>query len=104
MPPTTTTTVYSGEVIPKQAFSRDLLHVKPVLGYYIFFTADLLNDDLKGKIDSETSNKLAMCCFHNVGYLVFGTENEAMEALKELRNLKWLTRGDWYGSQKRLIL
>jgi len=54
--------------------------IEPVLGYDIFFTADLLDDNLKGKVDSETSNKIAMCCFHNVGYLVFGTENEAMEA------------------------
>lgn len=29
----TATTVYSGEVISKQAFLKDL-HVKPVLGYY----------------------------------------------------------------------
>ena len=98
----TTTTVYSGEVIPKQAFSKDL-HVKPVLGYYIFFTADPLDDDLKGKVDSETPNKIAMCCFHNVGYLVFGTENEAMEALKELQDLKWLTMDDWYGSQTLIL-
>ena len=89
-----TTTVYSREVIPNQAFSSNL-NVKPVLGYYFFFKANLLDDDLKGKADAETLNKL--CCFHNVGYLVFGTENEAVEALtglEALKDLKWLTMRD----------
>ncbi|KAF8445482.1 hypothetical protein BGX38DRAFT_669584 [Terfezia claveryi] len=100
MPPTTTatTTVYSGEVIPNQAFSKDL-HVKPVLGYYIFFTAESLDDDLKGKVESETPKKIAMSCLHNVGYLIFSTENEALEALKELKNLKWLSMDDWKREQ-----
>ena len=95
---TTTNMVYSGKVIPKQAFEEGVKHVKPVSGYYIFFTADLLNDDLKGKVDSGTPNKIEMCCFHNVGYLAFGAEDEAVEALKKLEYLKWLTMDDWYGS------
>jgi len=64
----------------------------------IFFSWQIFSMILRGKL-TETSIKVAVCCFHNVGYLVFGMENEVMEALKELKNLKWLTMGDWYGSQ-----
>ena len=65
LPPTTTatTTIYSGEVIPNQAFSTDL-HVKPVFGYYFCFTADLLHADVKEKVDAETLNKIALLLSH----------------------------------------
>ncbi|KAF8455195.1 hypothetical protein BGX38DRAFT_1267462 [Terfezia claveryi] len=74
--------------------------------YYnrLLWEAKVLDDDLKGKVESETPNKMAMCCFHNVGYLMFGTENEALEALKELKNLKWLSMDDWKKEQWKFDL
>jgi len=50
-------------------------------------------------VGSGALNKIEMCCFHDVGYLAFDTEDEAVEALKRLKYLKCITMDDWYGSQ-----
>ena len=74
-------------------------HLKPVASYYVFFRADSLDPhDPEAKVDSDTANKIDICCFDNVGYLAFGAESEAKDAVKKLTYLGWITIDEWYDS------
>ena len=92
--------IYSVQLIPKQAFAPGVKHVKPVIGYSVFFSADSVDPhDLEAKVDSDTANtatRIDICCFGNHGYLAFGAESEAEDAMKKLTYLKSITIDEWY--------
>ena len=88
--------VYSGVVIPTKSFIAGIKHVEPVPGYYIFFTANLFDNDLKEQLDSENLNTIAVCCLYNVGCMAFDSKYKAEEVFKKLSYLKGITMDEWY--------